>query len=112
MLIICEDILLNAMTRDKLNLTRVKYDPLGKQHIMWPAIFNDAYFHQADACHQQHVTGFIRFNYDLPAIHNMSGSSDDILLLERMGNEFSYPELKWYIDDESIIKEFEYLLAN
>ena len=109
----CEDILVNAMVRDKLSFFNIKFHPMSIQHTMWAKIFNTAWFYPYCSHSQQHQSGLIRFNFDSNAIMNMTGSLSDLEMLKQMSDEFSYPtDMKWYVGDDYIIKEFEYLSAN
>jgi hypothetical protein len=104
----CEDILINAMTKNKHNLFQLREGIYSQSHISWGLIFNNACIlqqHNVD----DHFSYVIRHSYDLQAIHNMTGSNDDITLLKQMEENFTWPVFNTAPSDEFIINEFEYL---
>lgn len=106
-----EDLIFNALTRNKINLIKTRDAKDAIHHILWAAIFSDACFQQADGT-TAHYSAVIRHTFSSEDILKMTGSADDESVLKTMVKEFKYPIRAGEVKPPDVIREFDYLSSN
>lgn len=107
----CQDIIVNAMTKNKTHFVKTKDAANSIQHVLWSAIFSNACFRQANGPALQ-FSSVIRHSFDHDEIKKMTGTTDDGRLLKQMTDDFKYPASEKKITAADIVNEFDYLSSN